>query len=50
MVRWVVGSIPHGGPIKLLLVSASAPLLDAECAILSGDGAFKRTLAANRKK
>ena len=27
MVRWVVGSIPHGGPIELFLVPASAPQL-----------------------
>ena len=27
MVRWVVGSILHGGPIELFLVPASAPLL-----------------------
>ena len=27
MVRWVVGSIFHGGPIELFLVSASAPRL-----------------------
>ena len=27
MVRWVVGSILHGGPIKLFLVPASAPRL-----------------------
>ena len=25
MVRWVVGSIPHGGPIELFIVPASAP-------------------------
>ena len=28
MVRLVVGSIPHGGPIELLLVPASAPRLE----------------------
>ena len=27
MVRWVVGLIPHGGPIELFLVTASAPRL-----------------------
>ena len=27
MVRWVVGSILHGGPIELFLVPASAPRL-----------------------
>ena len=25
MVRWVVGSILHGGPIELFLVTSSAP-------------------------
>ena len=36
MVLWVVGSIPHCGPIELCLVSASAGLTKAmECAILS---------------
>ena len=42
MVQWVVGSIPHGGPIELFLVPASAPQL--------WDGAYKRTLAANQKE
>ena len=27
MVRWVVGSIRHGGPIELFLVPARAPRL-----------------------
>ena len=27
MMRWVVGSILHGGPIELFLVPASAPRL-----------------------
>ena len=27
MVRWVIGSFPFGGPIKLFLISASAPTL-----------------------
>ena len=27
MVRWVIGSIPHGGLIQLFLVPASAPRL-----------------------
>ena len=27
MLRWVIGSILHGGPIGLFLVSASAPRL-----------------------
>ena len=26
MVRWVVGSIPHGGPIELFLVTASVSI------------------------
>ena len=29
MVRWVIGSIHHGGPIELFLVPASAPRLAA---------------------
>ena len=33
MVRWVVGSIIHGGPIELFLVPASVPAV--VCAILS---------------
>ena len=35
MVRWVVGSIHHGGPIKLFLVPASVPKA-VVCAVLSG--------------
>ena len=27
MVQWVIGSIPHGGPIELFLIPASAPQL-----------------------
>ena len=27
MVCWVIGSIPHGGPIELFLVPTSAPQL-----------------------
>ena len=27
MVRWVIGSIPHGGSIELFLVAASATQL-----------------------
>ena len=34
-----------GGPIELVLVSASAPQLSC-----LWDGAYKRTLAANRKE
>ena len=30
-VQWIVGSILHGGPIKLLLVPASAPRLVLSC-------------------
>ena len=42
MVRWIVGSIPHGGPIELVLVLARAPRL--------WDGTYKRTLADNQKE
>ena len=27
MVQWVIGSIPHGDPIELFLIPASAPQL-----------------------
>ena len=42
MVRWVVGSILHDGPIELFLVPASAP---PPWYVLSclWDGAYKRT-------
>ena len=48
MVLWVVGSIPHGGPIELFLVPASASLLWYVLSCL-WDDAYKRSLAANRK-
>ena len=51
MVRWVVGSILHGGPIELFLVQANAPRLvyQRPWYVLSclWDDAYKRTLAAN---
>ena len=49
MVRWVVGSILHGGPFELFFVPASAP---QQVYVLSSlwDGAYKRTLAANWKE
>ena len=54
MVLWVVGSILHGGPIELFLVPDSAPRLvyQRPWYVLSclWDGAYKRTLAANRKE
>ena len=50
MVRWVVGSILHGGPIELFLVLVSAPRLVQQRPwyVLSclWDHACKRTLAA----
>ena len=53
MVRWVVGSIPHGGLIELFLVPASALQLVNIIlwCVLSclWDDAYKRTLAADRK-
>ena len=49
MVRWVVGSILHGGPIELFLVPASIPRLVYALSCL-WDDAYKRTLAANQKK
>ena len=54
MVRWVVRSILHGGPIELFLVPASAPRLVQQRLwyMLSclWDGAYKRSLAANHKE
>ena len=54
MVRWVVGSILHGGPIELFLVPASDPRLVYQrlWLVLSRlwDGAYKRTLAVNKKE
>ena len=54
MVRWVVGSILHGGPIELFLVPASDPRLVKQIPwyVLSclWDDAYKRTLAANQKE
>ena len=55
MVRWVVGSVPHGGPIEQFLVVASAPQLlfiKTLTYVLSclWHGAYKVTLAANQKE
>ena len=51
MVRWVVGSILHGGPIGLFLVPVSAPRLvyQRPWYVLSclWDGAYKITLAVD---
>ena len=48
MVRWVVGSISHGGPLSYVFVPASAPqlVLQRPWYVLScqWDGAYKRTL------
>ena len=53
MVRWVIRSILHGGLIELFLVPASAPRLVYQrpwyLLFRLWDGAYKRTLAANRK-
>ena len=49
LVRCVVGSIVHGGPIELFLVPASAPRSWYVPSSL-WDGAYKRTIAANRKE
>ena len=35
MVRWVVGSILHGGPIELFLIPASAPRICVSKAVVS---------------
>ena len=54
MVRWVVGSILHGGPIELFQVPTSAPRLEYQIpwyviACLC-DGAYGRPLAGNRNE
>ena len=53
-VRWVVGSIPHGGPIELTShssqISTTGVTKAMVCAILHVDDAYKRTLAANGKE
>ena len=43
LVPWVIGSIPHGGPIELFLIPWY---------VLSmlWDGAYERALAANQKE
>ena len=54
MVRWVVGSILHGGPIQLFLVPVGAPrrVYQRLWDVLSclWDGVYKRTLVVNRKE
>ena len=51
MVRWVIGSILHGGPIELFLVPSSAPRLLSEWSFTLyltprlWDDAYKKTLA-----
>ena len=54
MVQWVNRSILHGGPIELFLVLASASQLVQQRLwyVLSclWDGAYKRTIAANKKE
>ena len=54
MVRLIVGSILHGGPIELFLVPISAPRLvyQRPLNVLSclRDGAYKITLAVYRKE
>ena len=37
MVRWVIGSIFHGGPIELFLVPASGVTKAVLCVVLSVD-------------
>ena len=49
MVRWVVGSILHGGPIELFLIPVSGPRLMYVLSCLLDD-AYKITLAAKRKE
>ena len=54
LVQWVIRLIPHGGPIELFLIPDSTPRLVKQWLwyVLScmWDGAYKITLAANRKE
>ena len=51
MVQGVTGSILYDGPTELFLIPASVLLTQAVmCVILSMDGAYKRSLAANHKQ
>ena len=52
MVQWFVRSIPHGGPIEPFPVPASTTGVKGHgmCYPVCGDGTYKRSLAANRKK
>ena len=53
LVRCITGSIPHGEPTELFLVITSAPhtvLTKAVVCDMLSDGAYKRTLAVNRKR
>ena len=54
MVRWVVGSIPHGGLIVLFLIPASVPRLVYQrlwyVLTYLWDDVYKITLAANWKE
>ena len=47
MVRWVIRSIPYGGPVEVYLIPASAPWYVLSCL---WDSVYKRTLAANQKE
>ena len=49
MVRWVIGSILHSGPIELFLIPVSGPRLMYVLACLLDD-AYKITVAAKRKE
>ena len=50
VVRWVVGSTSHDGPLyKPILVPTSAPLINKDYSCL-WNGAYKRSLAANREQ
>ena len=51
MVRWVVGSVLLGvDPLSYFLVPASAPRTPWYVLSCLWDGAYKRTLAVNRKR
>ena len=45
MVRWIIGSILHGGPIELFLVPVSAPTKAVGCVMMH----IKEPLLLSRK-
>ena len=51
IVQWVVGSIPYGGPIELVLVPANAPMTGVtDRGVCYPVCILKINIAANRNK